>query len=1733
MYDVTWTDAVTGRTSLTTEMVVINPDTGLPWVNNEIFVSSDPTATFASVARDADGDFVVTWSVYDTTTSWDVYARRYDAAGNALDDAFLVNSETVSAQQYSTVAMDNDGDFVVTWQSLDQDGSGWGVYAQRYDTVGIQIGGTDEVQMLEFVGNPTGTFALCWNHDQSSLTPDLVTADITYDGNSADAAEQIEIALNDIGAEVEVDAISTTSISIRFVGAAGSKNQAPIALDPASTNLIGDPGATVIVSTRVDGSPGEFRVNDTVENHQMFPSIAMSSDGMFVVSWTSYGQDGDASYESNVYVKQFPSNDVVWDYDSAMTATAYNTINPLEGLHYQTYIVTADDPANHVVYPGTGRDGVVLVDVGMGMGSGTLLLGGRYVLTASHVVWDDFSRAPWPASEVSVVFDTTAGHIEIQASEIFVAPDFNGNPFVGGDVAVIMLSENAPDGVEAYDIYRGAGEMNAITEKLGYGMTGTGNTGAVNYDGLKRTGVNRYEALGSILGLTDKLLVYDFDNGLAENDAFGVLFDIHDLGEGNDEVNSAQGDSGGPSFLNGMIAGVCTGGGSIPGDHDIVPGDNSSFGEFGMDTRVSDYADWIDSVTRARSGEILVNESFISNDQKWSSVAMDSDGDFVVTWTSYGQDGVGNGYGDGVNGQEGVFARRFDSSADPTSGEFNVNTFGDLQQQHSRVAMDADGDFVITWESFQDRQPGGSDAPDSFGIYAQQYVRSNLIGTSPFIGTNGELGSELAVNSTTDGDQRYPGIAMDDTGDFVIVWSGNGEVPGQQDDQGIFSQRYYMPEDDAGPIVADVLNVVQGSGGGVELQRVKEGTVLPSSVTQFVLSMGENLSTEGIASGAHSVLNLENWHLTKDGAALTGGVAAVEFGLSMTSTGLANDPSEKYESVVTFDGDPLTAGVQPLERGVYVLTLKDSVEDIFGNSLDGNYDGRTRGHFQLNFSIQVGSGGPGDPGDPGYPGGPGDPGEGSEDGQVNTDWANAQNDPVVASNDDGDHVIVWVTHNNAGEGDIAAQLFDRYGRAAGGEFTINSHMAGSQIEPDVAMDRFGNFVVTWSGVGENDESEVFARVFDQGGMPMGDQFRVNEYWHSIQDAPSVAMDAGGNFVVAWTSYGQDGDKDGVFARRYNIRGESLGSEFQVNSTFTNRQDNADIAIDANGNFAVVWASDAQDGSSWGVYGQRYNNAGVKQGGEFRINTIVNDKQLDPQIAMDSNGNFVVAWSSFSDANTPSGPRTGYDIYARRYNAAGAAQNAGEFLVNQTVPHWQVTPAVSMADDGMFAITWSTFAQDNEVTEDYGIYARIYNPDGSNYFNPETGTTLGEFRVNATIAGDQIQPAVAMDADGDFVIAWTGQGNDQTEIYRRVIALNPDTYTTTGSSTGGSTTGGFIGDGGGGDPSGDTTVLVTGTGGDDTFEFIGGATSGIWTVMLNGVLQNVGNNAVAVSFNGIGGNDTVMLYGTAGSDVFELWLDHGTLVGVGYTVGVVGVESISVDGIGGDDIATMHDAATNDMFVGYYTGADWYYDGAVVPQVHVCNVANVHALATAGGDDDYAKFYDSTGNDEFVAAPWNGYGEFFYSDGRYTKAEGYDRVDAFATAGGFDKARFYDTTGDDSFWAKPTEGRMTGPGGSYTYRGKYFDQFRAFGSMGGYDKAKLFDSSGDDTFTASAYDGEGHLYGDGYHNWVKYFEEITGEASQGGHDTAKLYDSAGDDTFDSNSVESAISHKKLHRKEAHI
>jgi hypothetical protein len=311
------------------------------------------------------------------------------------------------------------------------------------------------------------------------------------------------------------------------------------------------------------------------------------------------------------------------------------------------------------------------------------------------------------------------------------------------------------------------------------------------------------------------------------------------------------------------------------------------------------------------------------------------------------------------------------------------------------------------------------------------------------------------------------------------------------------------------------------------------------------------------------------------------------------------------------------------------------------------------------------------------------------------------------------------------------------GNPAGSEFRVNTYAYSAQRSPAVASDASGNFVVVWTSFGQDgSDFGVFGQRFADSGSPIGPEFRVNTDTTGFQYDPAVASDPLGNFVVVWQAPDQDGSGGGVFGQRYASSGSPLGPEFRVNTYTTNSQEYPSVAVDGSGNFAVVWASLNQIPGSNDIYGQRYASSGAAMGPEFLVNTVTDAAQTRPSVAADDAGNFVVVWMSFAFSI--------WDVLGQRYAATGAPLGS-EFRVNTYTTDFQINPSVAADPAGDFVVVWASYGGSGGHD---GIYAQRFAP---------SGVPVGsEFRADTSFAPYVKSPkssAVALDAAGDFVVAW--------------------------------------------------------------------------------------------------------------------------------------------------------------------------------------------------------------------------------------------------------------------------------------------------------------------------------------------------------------------------------------------
>ena len=256
----------------------------------------------------------------------------------------------------------------------------------------------------------------------------------------------------------------------------------------------------------------------------------------------------------------------------------------------------AGDPTR---YPGPGDDttfhanpatysGVVPIIMQFSGGAficSASLINRNTLVTAAHCVSGGFGTAN---PDVTTAFfqenigptdrpnsDGTATSITI--SEYFVNPNYTGAVIDHNDIAILRLSEDAPEWAQAYDMALDIDSLRGVDFNVaGYGNRslngGDGPTGGATggTTGFLRQGDNMFDyrfgdaIFGdnwySIIGpesRTEFSYISDFDSGRAENDMAcrvaqavagpaGAVF--CDTGRGVTEVSTAGGDSGGPQF---------------------------------------------------------------------------------------------------------------------------------------------------------------------------------------------------------------------------------------------------------------------------------------------------------------------------------------------------------------------------------------------------------------------------------------------------------------------------------------------------------------------------------------------------------------------------------------------------------------------------------------------------------------------------------------------------------------------------------------------------------------------------------------------------------------------------------------------------------------------------------------------------------------------------------------------------------------------------------------------------------------------------------------------------------------------------------------------------------------------------------------------------------------------------------------------------------------------------------
>lgn len=270
----------------------------------------------------------------------------------------------------------------------------------------------------------------------------------------------------------------------------------------------------------------------------------------------------------------------------------------------------------------------------------------------------------------------------------------------------------------------------------------------------------------------------------------------------------------------------------------------------------------------------------------------------------------------------------------------------------------------------------------------------------------------------------------------------------------------------------------------------------------------------------------------------------------------------------------------------------------------------------------------------------------------------------VASAANGSFVVVWDTYLDDGDGyGIHGRRYDAVGAPAGTEFEVNVYTTGNQELPSISSAPDGSFVVVWQGPGTT--GTVHGRRFDATSAALGAEFQLATYTTGVQGRASVSVAPDASFVAVWeasglfSNPGPDGSLVGIEGQRFDSTGATIGTEFQVNTYTTGRQSEADVSSASDGSFVVVWSSYHQDGSHHAVRGRRFDATGAPEEGEFHVNTYTTGIQDRAAVSSAPDGTFTVVWSSRNEDGSSFG------VFGQRFNLAPGTTTTTNTVITTT------------------------------------------------------------------------------------------------------------------------------------------------------------------------------------------------------------------------------------------------------------------------------------------------------------------------------------------------------------------------------------------------------------------------------------------------------------------------------------
>lgn len=337
----------------------------------------------------------------------------------------------------------------------------------------------------------------------------------------------------------------------------------------------------------------------------------------------------------------------------------------------------------------------------------------------------------------------------------------------------------------------------------------------------------------------------------------------------------------------------------------------------------------------------------------------------------------------------------------------------------------------------------------------------------------------------------------------------------------------------------------------------------------------------------------------------------------------------------------------------------------------------------------------------------------------------------VAVDPGGDAVVTWL---DAASGQLHARVHQLTGGRQGAILDVS---APGQVarSPKVVVAANGRTVFTWKTRRERGATRLQARARSASGH-LGPIVDIATAVAALPPT-SVAIDAHGNAIVAWTTV--RGNATEALARSWSTHGE-LGPITSVSGTDVAAHD-PQVAIAAGGNALIVWTAPGADGKSRAWARPWSSSPAVAPGPAFVVSQG-RDGGYDAQVAMNSNGDAILAWTA------PDGDRAEQYLHARSRSAAGKLGPDRTMRVGDA--HATIAIAANRS---------AFFAAYDQLDPDYPIRTQTLTAAGR--ITPVRTLQTGDHTVRVSIAAD---------AKGNALLAWRRYiGHDSRVVARTLSA----------------------------------------------------------------------------------------------------------------------------------------------------------------------------------------------------------------------------------------------------------------------------------------------------------------------------------------------------------------------------